>query len=108
MSLHQNINGHTVIAYLEEREYTLALLPGYKASPNSGVIVGLQTSADSAAVKPSKTSFSVSPVTPQSVIDDALADHHPSYVPSDTSRELLMVMCFGCFGGDTAALDACG
>ena len=63
-SLHQNISGPNVIAYMEEREYTLALLPGYKASSDSGVIIGLQKSADSAAVKPSKESFSVSPPAP--------------------------------------------
>ena len=63
-SLHQNISGPNVIAYMEERGYTLALLPGYKASSDSGVIIGLQKSADSAAVKPSKESFSVSPPAP--------------------------------------------
>jgi hypothetical protein len=56
---HRDISGPNVIAFLTQREHTLALIPGYHVEFASGVIVNIKLTATSAAVKPSQESLLV-------------------------------------------------
>ena len=85
------LRGPAIIGRMIERQYTVALLPGYKAVPGFGVIAGVKNSSAAAAVTPSRGSLSVIALNPPPPSPPRSRPPHTS--PSNLGiQELLLLL----------------